>query len=119
MKFLSVIVGTGLLVAAIVLSFVVSSNGQNIIANQQKITTQYVNKSNTALASGDIGSAVKYAKLAISANPKGKAGFDAYTKAIAKKCEVTGVATTHPEPAPAAPAPAPAATTDDSAMMGC
>ena len=118
MKFLSMIVGTGLLVAAIVLSFVVSSNGKNIIANQQKITTEYVNKSNTALASGDISSAVKYAKFAISANPKGKAGFVAYTKAIAKKCEVTGVATT-PAPAPAAPVPAPAATTDDSAMMGC
>jgi len=115
MKFLSMIIGTGLLVAAIVLSFVVSSNGKNIIANQQKITTEYVNKSNGALENGNIGSAVKYAKLAISANPKGKAGFDAYQKAMEAKYKPAVQETT----APVAPTPAPDTSADDSADLGC
>ena len=114
MKFLSMIVGAGLLVAAIVLSFVVSSNGENIIANQQKITTEYVNKSDAALENGDISSALKYAKLAISANPKGTAGFDAYNKAMEAKYKPAVQETA----APVAPTPAPAAA-DDSADMGC
>jgi len=115
MKFLSMTVGAVLLVAAIVLSFIASSNGENILANQQKITTEYVNKSNGALENGDISSAVKYAKLAISANPKGKAGFDVYQKAMEAKYKPAVQET----PAPVAPTPTPDASADDGDDMGC
>ncbi|WP_331774399.1 hypothetical protein [Sulfurospirillum sp. 1612] len=113
MKFLSMIVGAGLLVAAIVLSFVVSSNGETIIANQKKLTTEYVSKSDTALQNGDISSALKYAKLAISANPKGTAGFDAYNKVMEAKYKPATQETAAPV------APAPDMSEDDSADMGC
>jgi len=115
MKFLSMTVGAILLVAAIVLSFLASTNGKNIIANQQKITTEYVNKSNGALENGDIGSAVKYAKLAISANPKGKAGFNSYQKAMEAKYKPAAQETT----APVAPTPVPDTSADDGDDMGC
>ena len=109
------IVGAGLLVAAIVLSVVVSSSGEKIIANQQKITTEYVNKSDTALENGDISSAMKYAKLAISTNPKGKGGFNAYNNAMEAKYKPAIQDAT----APVAQTPAPDTAADDSADLGC
>jgi len=117
MKFLSMTVGAILLVAAIVLSFLVSTNGKNIIANQQKITTEYVSKSDMALKNGDINSAIKYAKLAIAANPKGKAGFDAYQKAMEAKYKPSVQETTVPEEQ--APAATPDNSDDGGDDMGC
>lgn len=115
MKFLSMIVGAVLLVAAIVLSFVSANNGKNIIASKQKITTEYVKKSDTALENGDISSALKYAKLAISVDPSSKKGYICYNNAIEAKYKPAAQETS----VPATQAPAPAATEDDSVDLGC
>ncbi|MDX1809645.1 MAG: hypothetical protein R3331_08915 [Sulfurospirillaceae bacterium] len=118
MKIIPVIVSTVLLVAAIILSFTVSINGEKMLTKKNTIVLEYVNKSDLALKAGDINSALKYAKLAISADPSNDKGFTSYNNAIEAKykpADTTKATDTTPPPA----APAPEAPSDQGSSMGC
>jgi hypothetical protein len=84
-KIISVVVGAVLIVAAITLSFVASGTAEDIKASKEKLITQYVKKSEEALAAEDIKGAIKYAKLAIGVDPKGKEGYKCYKNAMELK----------------------------------
>jgi len=77
MKLISSIVGVVLLSASIALAYLANTNAQKVMASKNLIVEKYVKNSTDALATQDIKGAVKFAKLAIAADPKNKAGFKA------------------------------------------
>jgi len=77
MKIISAIVGLVLLLASLVLAYL-SSNVEQMDKNKEAIVLKYVNNSTTALEDENYKAAIKFAKLAIIADPKNKAGFKAY-----------------------------------------
>jgi len=88
MNIISTVVGTALLLAAFTLAYLSSNNGEALLANQNNIVMQYVDKSNEALEDEEVKSAIKYAKLAMQADPKNKNGFEAYDRAMDFKYNV-------------------------------
>lgn len=78
MKVTSAIVGTVLLTTSLGLSYLSNSSATQMIAKKDAIIMKYIDDSNSALESGDIKGALKFAKLAIAVDPKDKKGFKAY-----------------------------------------
>ncbi len=109
MKTLSIIVGLMLLAAASVLSYVSANNGSKMLENKETIVIQYVDASEEALEDEDISKALKYAKLAIQADPKDRRGFLSYEKAMDAKYDAYGEESSD----------TPKAENSDEAMMGC
>ena len=77
MKIIQAIVGIALLSAAFGLAYLSKNNAEHLINNKNRIVTQYVTQSNKALENEDLKSAIKFAKLAIAADPNNKVGFKA------------------------------------------
>jgi len=77
MKIIQAIVGIALLSAAFGLAYLSKNNAEHLINNKNKIVTQYITQSNKALEEQDLKGAIKFAKFAIVADPKNKAGFKA------------------------------------------
>ena len=88
MNIISSVVGTVLLIAAFTLAYLSSNNGEALLAQKDAIVMQYVDKSNEALEQEELKAAIKYAKLAMQADPKNKNGFDAYDRAMEVKYDV-------------------------------
>ena len=85
MKVISAIVGLVLLGASFTLAYLSSSNAEQMIQNQDKIVTQYIEKSNTALEEENFSEAIKFVKLAIVADPKSKEAFKTYEMILETK----------------------------------
>jgi len=109
MKTLSIIVGLMLLAAASALSYVSANNGAKMLENKETVVIQYVDASEEALEDEDISKALKYAKLAIQADPKDRRGFISYERAMDAKYNAYGKEGSD----------APKAENSDEAMMGC
>ena len=90
MQKLSIAVGIVLLIAATVLSYVSANSGAKMLAKKDAIVMKYVNASDAALEDEDIKGAIKYAKMAIQADPKSKKGYVCYTNAMEEKYQSTG-----------------------------
>lgn len=118
MKIVPVIVSTGLLVAAIILSFAVSINGEKMLVKQKAIVSEYISKSDKALSGGDISAALKYAKLAIGADPSSSQAFTSYDNAMEAKYKPV-VSETTKTTMPPATKPAPQMPSDQGSSMGC
>jgi len=78
MKVISAIVGLVLLGASFTLAYLSNNNAEQMNKNKEAIVMKYVSDSTTALEEGDFKVAIKFAKLAIAADPKSKSGFKAY-----------------------------------------
>ena len=78
MKVISAIVGLILLGASFTLAYLSNNNAEQMIQNKQAIVMKYVSDSTIALEEGNYKVAIKFAKLAIAADPKSKVGFKAY-----------------------------------------
>ncbi|MEA3315569.1 MAG: hypothetical protein U9Q30_06940 [Campylobacterota bacterium] len=85
MKIISAGVGAALLLAALLLSYLSSSNADKMIENQNAIVMKYVSDSKEALENEDLKGAKKFAKKAIQADPNNKAGFKAYDEVLKAK----------------------------------
>ncbi len=118
MKIIPVAVGVVLLIAAIVLSFVSANNGAKILVKQDIVVMKYVNESDKSLKSGDINGALKYAKLAIQANPQGKKGYICYTNAMVAKYKPAKTQSTTAPVAPTQKKPATQPASDEGSF-GC
>ena len=90
MKVISIIVGLFLLGAAAALSYISANNGEKMMAKRDAIVMKYVNLSDNALEDEDIKGAIKYAKLAIQADPKNKKGYVCYSNAMEEKYQNSG-----------------------------
>ncbi len=90
MQKLSIIVGIVLLIAASILSYVSANNGAKMLAKRDAIVMKYVNASDDALENEDIPNAIKYAKLAIQADPKSQKGYVCYKNAMDEKYQADG-----------------------------
>ncbi len=90
MKIISIIVGLVLLGAAAALSYVSANNGAKMLAKRDAIVMKYINLSDNALEDEDIKGAIKYAKLAIQADPKSKKGYICYSNAMEEKYQNSG-----------------------------
>ena len=93
MKLISATVGVILLIAALLLSYLASSNGEAMLAKKDAKVVEYVNKSKEALTEENIESALKYAKLAIEVDPKSYKGFQAYDAVLKFKYKPKEIAT--------------------------
>lgn len=82
MKIISATVGVILLIAAVLLSYLSSTNGEAMLAKKDAKVVEYVTKSKEALKVEDVAGAQKYAKLAIETDPKSYKGFQAYDKVL-------------------------------------
>ena len=82
MKVISAAVGIMLLGASLILAYLSNSNATQMLAKKDAIVMKYVSDSTSALENGDTKTAIKFAKLAIKADPSSKKGFtsleDAY-----------------------------------------
>lgn len=109
------VVGAILLVFAIILSVV--SNGNANVQKQrvQKIVLKYKQLSDAALKNGDTTKAIKFAKLAISADPSGKLGYVCLSNAVSSQYKTTVPAAAASQETTNTPAP------DDSGGddLGC
>jgi hypothetical protein len=85
MKVISSIVGLVLLSAAFILAYLSNTNANEMIANKQAIVMKYVSDSTAALEEEDLSAAIKFAKLAIAADAKNRAGFKALEAAYETK----------------------------------
>jgi len=106
MQKLSIIVGAILLISASILSYVSANNGAKMLAKKDAIVMKYVDASDAALEDEDIKHAIKYAKLAIQADPKSPKGYVCYKNAMDEKYQ-------------AEEGDAPQAEESDESMMGC
>jgi len=86
------VVGAILLVFAIILSVVSNGNANIQKKRVQKVVLKYKHLSDTALKNGDITKAIKFAKLAISANPSGKLGYACLNNAVSSQYKTTAPA---------------------------
>lgn len=80
MKVISSVVGAALLLAALILAYQSSKNGEAMKAGKEVIMTQYITASDKALAEGDFQGALKFAKQAIQFDSNSKDGFNQYEK---------------------------------------
>jgi len=94
---MKVMIGILLLIGALVLSYVSSSNGEAMMAKKDALVTKYVDISNQALEDDAIDVAIKNAKMAIQADPNSKKGFTAYKKALEAKYKPTDAEIAIPE----------------------
>ena len=101
MKVISAIVGIILLGASFTLAYLSNSNAEQMIKNKDAIVMKYVGDSSTALEEGNFKVAIKFAKLAIAADPKSKKGFKAYDAIMEAKYQPSEN-TTSTQVAPAA-----------------
>jgi len=85
MKVISAIVGLVLLGASFTLAYLSNSNVEQMNKNKEAIVMKYVSDSSIALEDGDYKVAIKFAKLAIAADPKSKVGFKAYDAVMEAK----------------------------------
>ena len=116
------VVGIVLIVAAGLVASL-SASKEDILKSKKIICEKYVKNAQQALKSGDFKSALKFAKLAIKADPENKAGFKVLTQIADAKCKasmpavtkttVTPAAKPAKEATPAKPAPA------EEEEMGC
>ncbi|MFK5881165.1 MAG: hypothetical protein QM482_03035 [Sulfurospirillum sp.] len=90
MKKISILAGLVLLLAALALSYISANNGTKMLAKRDALVMKYVNLSDSALEDEDIKGAIKYAKLAIQADPKSKKGYVCYTNAMEEKYQSSG-----------------------------
>ncbi len=90
MQKLSIFVGIVLLLASLALSYISANNGAKMMAKRDAIVMKYVNLSDNALEDEDIKGAIKYAKMAIQADPKSKKGYVCYTNAMEEKYQSSG-----------------------------
>ena len=102
MKVISAIVGLILLGASFTLAYFANNNAEQMIKNKQAIVMKYCGDSNTALENNNFKEAIKFAKLAIAADPKAKDGFKAYEKVMKAKYKPSQDSTTQAPVAPAA-----------------
>jgi len=109
MQKISILVGAVLLVAASALSYFSATNGKKMLEKKDAIVMKYVNASDTALEDEDIKNAIKYAKLAIQADPKNKKGYVCYTNAMEEKYQSSGDSENSDAPE----------ASEDSEEMGC
>jgi len=109
MQKLSIIVGIVLLIAASTLSYFSATDGKKMLEKKDAILMKYVNASDSALEDEDIKNAIKYAKLAIQANPKSKKGYVCYTNAMEEKYQSSDDSENSDTPQ----------ASEDSADMGC
>ena len=85
MKVVSAGVGIVLLGASLSLAYLSSNNANEMIAKKDAIVMHYIKQSNEAFETDNIGAALKFAKLAIEANPKSKKAFKTYENIIEEK----------------------------------
>ena len=85
MKVISAIVGIVLLGASFILASLASSNATEMIEKKDAIVMKYIEQSNVAVENEDTKSALKFAKLAIQADPKSKKAFKAYEAIVEAK----------------------------------
>jgi Tfp pilus assembly protein PilF len=111
-------VGAILLVFAVVLSVASTKSGEAQKVRVKTIVLKYKNLSDTALKNGDTIKAVKYAKLAIAADPNGKLGYACLSNAISSKYKSAAPATNATPASTATNANAPSAS-DSSSDLGC
>ncbi len=109
MQKLSMLVGAILLIAASALSYFSATSGKKMLEKKDAIVMKYVNASDTALEDEDIKNAIKYAKLAIQADPKSKKGYVCYANAMEEKYQSSGDGENSDTPQ----------ASSDSADMGC
>jgi hypothetical protein len=102
MKVISAIVGLVLLTASFTLAYLSNNNAQQMIENKQAIVMKYVNDSASALEEENFKEAIKFAKLAIAADPKSKDGFKAYEEVMKVKYKPSEESTTQTPTAPEA-----------------
>ncbi len=110
MQKLSIFVGIVLLLASLALSYISANNGAKMMAKRDAMVMKYVNLSDSALEDEDIKGAIKYAKMAIQADPKNKKGYVCYTNAMEEKYQSSGESENSDTPQ---------ASGDDDASMGC
>ncbi len=84
MKPITGIIGIILLIASVVL-VALSTDQQEQIAQKEAMVEKYVLHSHEALKAHKTDEAIKYAKLAITTDPKNKKGFKAYEHALKLK----------------------------------
>jgi len=113
MKVISAIVGIILLGASFTLAYLSNSNVEQMNKNKEAIVMKYVNDSTVALEEGNFKVAIKFAKLAIAADPKSKAGFKAYESVMQAKYKPSE------NSAPTQTAPAAQEEEDEEEDMGC
>jgi len=114
MKVISAIVGLILLGASFTLAYLSNNNAEQMIQNKQAIVMKYVSDSTIALEEGNYKVAIKFAKLAITADPKAKDGFKAYEDVMKAKYKPSQNSTTSNQVAPAA-----VEEDDEEEDMGC
>ena len=113
MKVISAIVGLILLGASFTLAYLSNNNAEQMIQNKQAIVMKYVSNSTSALENSNYKEAIKFAKLAIAADPKAKDGFKAYEAVMQVKYKPSQNSTT------TAVAPAAVEEEDEEEDMGC
>jgi len=79
---LSIAVGLLLLITASGLSYFAMHNGEKMLIKKDALVMKYVNASDSALENENVQDAIKYAKLAIQADPKSKKGYVCYSNAL-------------------------------------
>jgi len=102
------VVGAVLLIFAVALSVVSSKTSDAAKLRIQKVVLKYKKLSDDALKMGDTEKALRFAKLAIGANPSGKIGYACYTNAMSSKYKASNnaaTATQNTQPAASADAP--------------
>ncbi len=111
------VVGAILLIFAIILSVVSNGNANTQRQRVQKVVLKYKQLSDEALKNGDAKKAIKFAKLAIAADPSGKVGYVCLNNAIASEYKSVAPATdTQPTNTPQNQ-PSPDDSSDDD--LGC
>ena len=111
------VVGAVLLAFAIFLSVVSNGNANAQKQRVQKIVLKYKQLSDEALKNGDIDKAMKFAKLAIEADPNGKVGYACLSNAMSSKYKSAAPAATQTTDTAPANAPAPDDSSEDD--LGC
>lgn len=112
------VVGAVLLVFAILLSVVSNGNANAQKQRVQKIVLKYKKLSDEALKNGDADKAMKFAKLAIEADPSGKIGYACLSNAMSSKYKSAAPAAAQPA-TKVAPANAPSPDNSEDDELGC
>ena len=111
------VVGAVLLVFAILLSVVSNGNANARKQRVQKIVLKYKQLSDEALKNGDTDKAMKFAKLAIEADPNGKIGYACLSNAMSSKYKSAAPVANQTTTVAPANAPAPDSSGEDD--LGC
>jgi hypothetical protein len=114
-KIISIIVGGALIAGAILLSVVASGDGSEVLAKKAAMVEKYVKKAEVELEAGNLKEAKKYAKLAIGADPKDKAGYKMYDKVMEVKYKPAEGTQVQQAPVQAQPV----VEEEDEGAMGC